>query len=214
MHPVYRVRDPRSLLFLLSRSAALCLCGSLVARRARFCAARGPLCPTVVSICSTVIIDCRIPRDGATLRALNTPEGPDRARCIRTLVPSRLVRPASLFPRCPSRDTTHLWICMHGPRRTGTHTRADSRSLLDIAFSPLRRIRYPGRGAVPRETRVWFSPRLSRVGSRGTIGIGAGGHRFGGAGSEQGPGTVDARARAASTLPVRHYRGSVIVRVN
>lgn len=35
-------------------------------------------CRTVVSICRTVIIDCRIPRDGATLRALNTARGGPR----------------------------------------------------------------------------------------------------------------------------------------
>lgn len=32
-------------------------------------------CWTVVSICRTVIIDCHIPRDGATLRAFNTARG-------------------------------------------------------------------------------------------------------------------------------------------
>lgn len=107
--------------------------GSARLGTARFCArpcARRDA--TVVSICRTVIIDCRIPRDGATVRALNTPEGPDRTRCIRTLIPrhsplfpsSPALRrsPVVLRPLAPAR--TYGYACARVWRRTGTHTRS------------------------------------------------------------------------------------------
>ena len=136
---------------------------------------RAALCPTVVSICRTVIIDCRIPRDGATLRALNTPEGPDRARCIRTFIPCRLS--ISLDPSIHSPylfvslslaiARTYGYACMDEEAYRHAYASGFTRTfgLLDIAFSSLRRIRYqPARLTNARNVCVLRSARR-RLGS-------------------------------------------------
>lgn len=96
-----------------------------VARSLYVCACTCARCWTVVSICRTVIIDCRIPRDGATLRALNTrPEkaSPDlvhdayeaRARrryaspSVYTLSSATASLPVSLSLLHPSRCRSHV----------------------------------------------------------------------------------------------------------
>lgn len=104
-------------------------------------------CRTVVSICRTVIIDCRIPRDGATLRALNTASegghgGPrsctthtKRARCRYASVISFTSATASPIARSPSLSVTRLFARVSDPAPTRSTVRSISSSSCSSSVS-------------------------------------------------------------------------------
>lgn len=89
-------------------------------------------CRTVVSICRTVIIDCRIPRDGATLRALNTARGVPRSctthtkrtRCRYASVISLTSATASPISLSPSLSVTRLFARVSDPAPTRSTVRS------------------------------------------------------------------------------------------
>lgn len=114
--------------------ACVCVCVYAFAR-----------CWTVVSICRTVIIDCRIPRDGATLRALNTARGAPPILCTTHTKRERAadtplclyilsLLPLHLSPYLSPFSIRH--IAVHTCERSSAHAIHCIRSISPRTFPP------------------------------------------------------------------------------